>query len=297
MKIAIISGKGGTGKTFVATNLAKALDTHGADVWYVDADVEEPNGHLFLHPEILHTEAVNVAIPVINRDFCTMCGACVSFCQFHALLFTPRGLVTFPNLCHGCGGCMMVCEEHAITEEDKSIGTIEYGKTKNLHFLHGIVHIGEPRAVPVIKALKRFIGKRDGIFIIDGPPGTSCPVVEILQDSDACILVTEPTPFGLHDLTLAVEMVRKLEVPAHVIVNKSDIGSTNVHEYCAREKLPILMEIPFRREFAEIYSTGKLLIDAFPEWIEKFTGMYERVSRYCREVMQDAEGVRDERER
>lgn len=273
MRISIASGKGGTGKTTIATNLALALE----DVQYIDADVEEPNGHLFLKPRIEERISVGIPVPRVDMSLCTHCGMCADICEYHAIVVIKDKLLTFPELCHGCGGCSYICPADAITEVDREIGVIEKGMAGQIEFVHARLNVGEPMAPPLIRKEKTFIHNAKPA-IIDAPPGTSCPVVESVKETDFCALVTEPTPFGLNDLRLAVEMVRTLEIPLGVIVNMADIGDRAVWEYCQKEAVPVLMEIPFDRKIAELYSKGIPLTSALPEYKDLFVQLFHNIT-------------------
>ncbi len=252
MNIAILSGKGGTGKTTVSTNLALALKFN-----YIDCDVEEPNGFLFLKPEIHIIEKVMVGYPIIDDDKCIACGACIEACQFNALAKVNDDILLFQKLCHSCGACRIACGYDAITYHKREIGKLESGKTSGIECIRGILNIGEPIAVPVIRQLLQNLP--DGGNIIDCQPGTSCNVVNSLRYADSAILVTEPTKFGLHDLRLAVELVRMFEIPFGVIINKDDGRENEVKEYCDKENICILGVIPYRRDIAREYSKGDIL--------------------------------------
>jgi len=278
MIISIASGKGGTGKTTIATNLAVAL---GTDVNLLDCDVEEPNDHIFIQPEITHTETVSLKVPHVDMNKCTLCGLCQEICQFQAIVVVGKTVLTFPELCHSCGGCMEVCSEDAITEVDREIGVFESGSRNGLEFAYGRIFVGQVMAVPVIERVKDAV-QPDKINIIDAPPGTSCPVISSVKNTDFVILVTEPTPFGLNDLKLAVGMVKILNIPHGIIINRSDLGDDKVKEYAKEENIPILMEISFSRQIAETYSQGKLLIEELPDWKEKFIHLYEDIVDYAR---------------
>jgi len=265
MKIAIASGKGGTGKTTIAVNLAEILAESNERVLYADCDVEEPNGHLFLNPDIRDLRVVGIPKPEVDMDKCDGCGECGEICRFSAIVVIVDKVLTFPELCHGCGGCSLVCPQNAITEKKDEIGIIEFGSAGNIDFVAGKLKIGQPSGVRIIKEIKRLKVNYDGYFILDAPPGTSCPVIETVRDSDYIMLVTEPTPFGFHDLQLTVDMVRELRLPFGVVINRSDSGYNKVREYCATHDIDLIAEIPDDRRIAEAYSEGRLLIEAIPE--------------------------------
>ena len=272
MKIVIASGKGGTGKTLVAINLALSVGANQV----LDCDVEEPNAHLFLDPEINSISTVNTAIPLIDETKCTYCRKCVEICRFNALTIVGETILTFSAMCHSCGGCMLVCPENAITESKREIGIIEHGQRGPLDFVHGRLRIGEAMSPPLIKQVRSFSNPAM-TSIIDAPPGTSCPVIAAMKGVDFVLMVTEPTPFGLHDLRLAVEAVRTLGIPHGLVINRSDVGDDCVREYAAQQNLPILMEIPFKRSIAEAYSNGKLLVEVMPEWRDKFKMLFHKI--------------------
>ncbi|MCG8683247.1 MAG: ATP-binding protein [Desulfobacterales bacterium] len=273
MIISVASGKGGTGKTTVATSMARAL---GTTVRIMDCDVEEPNAHLFLRPEIREETPVTVPVPDVDENACNRCGKCAEICRFNAIAVLGKTILTFPELCHGCGGCMEICPEKAISEGTRSVGVIEAGRCGGLQFVHGKLRIGEAMAPPLIKAV-RLYAHPDIPTIIDAPPGTSCPVITAIKDTDFVLMVTEPTPFGLHDLKLAVEAVKILGIPRGLVINRSDIGDHKVRAYAEKVNLPVLMEIPFDRDIAAAYSKGVTIIDALPAWKEKFLQLYRTI--------------------
>ncbi len=272
MNITIASGKGGTGKTTVAINLALSLE----NIQLLDCDVEEPDSHIFLDMKLEKVEDVYIPVPKIDKDKCTFCGKCSEFCQYNAIAVVPNDILFFPELCHGCGGCTLICPEDAIAEEKRVIGIIERGLNNGLEFYHGLLNIGEPMATPLVKAVKNKIDDNK-ITIIDSPPGTSCPVIESIKDTDYCILVTEPTPFGLYDLKLAVEVVRKLKVPFGVLINQEGIGDKGVEKYCKEEDIPIIMKIPHDKKIAKLYSKGIPFVKKMKDWEDKFIELYGKI--------------------
>ncbi len=275
MIISVASGKGGTGKTLVATSLALSLkDTESVQL--LDCDVEEPNDHVFVKPVITGSEPVHMLVPTVAEDKCTYCGKCAEVCAYKAIAVITDHVLTFPELCHSCGACSYLCPEKAITEEGREIGILELGQSDGLSFIHGILNVGEAMAPPVIRKVKEH-ARNDGTVIIDVPPGTSCPVVEAIKGSDFCLLVTEPTPFGLNDLVLAVETVRELGIPCGVVLNRAGVGDTKTEEYCAKENIPILLTIPLDMEIARLYSRGVPLVKGLPQWKESFLGLFDRV--------------------
>ncbi len=272
MIVCVASGKGGTGKTSVAVNMAISV----GDVQLLDCDVEEPNAYLLLNSVIDKTEPVYAMVPNVNRELCTNCGECSRFCQYHAIFTTTDKILVFPELCHSCGGCAIVCPTKAITEEKHKIGILKFASAYDLELVYGELEIGEPMAVPVIKAVKKQL-RQDKDVILDSPPGTSCPFVETVRNSDFCILVTEPTPFGLHDLMIAIQVLKNLKLPFGVIVNRAGIGDTKLYEYCIKEGIRILLEIPYQRRIAELYSQGTPFSLEIPEWNEKFQALFEEI--------------------
>jgi len=276
MIIAIASGKGGTGKTTLATNLAVSLARMDQEVQLLDCDVEEPNCHLFLKPSIEASVMVSMPVPEVEGGKCTACGQCDQICQFSAIVCLKDTVLTFPELCHSCGGCFLVCPQGAISERPREIGVLEMGHADGIRFVHGRLKIGEAMSPPLIREVKKHI-RAQGARIIDAPPGTSCPVIEAVKGSDICILVTEPTPFGLNDLELAVGMVRALDLAHGVIINRADIGDRKVIEYCRQQGIDVLMEIPDDRRIAEGYSRGQLMLDVLPEYEKKFQTLLENI--------------------
>ena len=278
MKIAIASGKGGTGKTTIATNLACSIANAGKLVQYLDCDVEEPNGHIFLKPDIEETQTVTIGVPEVDTEKCNGCGKCGQLCQYSAIISLKEIVMTFDQLCHSCGGCMLVCPTGAIQEKQKEIGFADIGTANGVKFGQGRLKIGDIHTPPLIKKVKAN-ALDESIVIIDAPPGTSCPVIEAIKGSDFILLVTEPTPFGLNDLKLAVGMVRELRLPFAVIVNRSDVGDEQVYQYCGQEDIEIVLKIPDDRRIAEAYSVGKMIVDVLPAYKKDFAGLYESISK------------------
>jgi len=273
MIISIASGKGGTGKTTVATNLAVSLKS---DVQLLDCDVEEPNSHLFIQPVIEEVKTITIPVPEVDMEKCSLCGKCGEICQFKAIVVIGDTVLPFHELCHSCGGCMEVCPEKAIIETGRELGVIEKGHRNGLEFVHGRLRVGEAMSPPLIKKVREYT--QPGILtIIDAPPGTSCPVIASMTGADFVLLVTEPTPFGLHDLKLAVGAVKILGIPCGLVINRSDIGNDQVKVYAKQEDIPVLMEIPFDRRIAEAYSRGKMIVEVMPEWEEKFAKLYHQI--------------------
>ncbi|MBU1566098.1 MAG: ATP-binding protein [Proteobacteria bacterium] len=273
MIISIASGKGGTGKTTISVNMALAL---GAGVELLDCDVEEPNAHLFLKPKIERSEKVEVPIPLVDLDKCTFCKKCSDICRFNALAVVGKQVLVFQELCHSCGGCMAVCPEGAITETGRELGFLNFGARDGIGFINGRLRVGEAMSPPLIKQV-RAAANPQRITIIDAPPGTSCPVIAAMSGADFILMVTEPTPFGLHDLKLAVEAVRLLGIPCGLVINRADIGDRKVFDYAEKENLPILLTIPFDRRIAEAYSRGKNIVEEFPEWRQRFTELFRKI--------------------
>ena len=275
MIISVASGKGGTGKTLVSTNLALSLK-NSHKVMLLDCDVEEPNAHVFLKPALTGNEAVFIPVPRIDEEKCTRCGKCAEVCAYNAIAVTKQKVLIFPELCHGCGACSYLCPEKAISEEPREIGVVEMGQADGLEFIHGKLTVGEVMAPPIIRKVKEY-SNNDGIVIIDVPPGTSCPVVEAVSGSDFCLLVTEPTPFGLNDLILAVETMRELGIPCGVVLNRTGVGDAKVEEYCLKENIPVLLTIPLDTEIARLYAKGIPLVDGMPQWKDSFRKLFNKI--------------------
>ncbi len=278
MRIAVASGKGGTGKTTVATNLAVAASRNGQSVAYLDCDVEEPNGHIFLKPKITDERLIGTPIPRVDESKCTLCGLCEQICQYSAIVCIGEKVLVYPELCHACGGCELVCPADAISEVPREMGKLETGLSEKIRFVHGMLNVGEVMSPPLIKEVKSAAPDVD-VTIIDAPPGTSCPVIESVEDADFVLLVTEPTPFGLNDLKLAIEMVRALKIDFGVVINRAGLGDMETYNYCRAEGLEILAEIPDDRKIAEAYSNGDMICDALPEYLPLFEKILEHASR------------------
>lgn len=278
MKIAIASGKGGTGKTTIATNLASSIAQTGRAVQYLDCDVEEPNGHIFLKPDIEETKSITISVPEVDTEKCNGCGKCGQLCQYSAIISMQKIVMTFEQLCHSCGGCMQVCPTGAITEKPKEIGFVDIGKSNDVVFGQGRLKIGDIHTPPLIKKTKTY-AIDEGVVIIDAPPGTSCPVIEAVKGTDFILLVTEPTPFGLNDLKLAIDMVKELHIPFAVIVNRSEPEEQIVNQYCKDENIEIIFEVNDDRKIAEAYSIGNMIVDILPDYKKKFTDLFENISK------------------
>ncbi len=291
MKIAIASGKGGTGKTTIATNLALTLANTGKTIQILDCDVEEPNCHIFLKPEIESSSPVTVLIPKVIEEKCTGCGICAEVCEYSAIAVIKGKVLIFPELCHSCGACKLFCPEDAFIEVPRELGIVEKGKTNGIRFVHGLLNIGELMSPAVISGVKKVAGESE-ILILDSPPGTSCPVIEAVKDAEFVLLVTEPTPFGLNDLELAVGMVRELNIPFAVAINRSDVGNEDVKEYCKREKIEIVLEIPDDRRIAEAYSRGEMVIHALPEYQKTFESCWTRITDLHENALQAGQHVK-----
>ena len=283
MRITVASGKGGTGKTTVATSLALSLsvDALGLPPLFLDCDVEAPNAHLFLKPTFESRKDVSILIPNVDESKCIGCGDCAEVCEYHAIAVLNKKVLVFPQLCHGCGSCTWVCPTKAISEEPNLLGSLEAGSTPSgIQFSRGTLNIGEPMAVPVIRQLKKWSVAQSGqVVVVDAPPGTSCPVVESVRGADFLLLVTEPTPFGLHDLKLAAQVAKELQIPAGVVINRDGIGDPGVEKYCIDIGLPILMRIPYDRAIADGSARGQTLFDIDPKYIMLFQQLFAEISR------------------
>ncbi len=281
MIISVASGKGGTGKTLVATSLALALKDR-EKVQLLDCDVEEPDAHIFLRPVITRSEPVSILVPNVNAQKCTYCGKCAEVCAYHAIAVLKGHVIVFFQLCHGCGACSYLCPEKAISEMKREMGIIEWGHADGVEFVQGKLSIGEAMPTPVIREVKEK-ASHDAVVVIDVSPGTSCPVVESIKDSDFCLLVTEPTPFGLNDLVLAVETVRKLSIPCGVVINRAGVGDGKVEQYCVEQNIPVMLTIPMNSGIARLYSKGITLAEGLPNWKKEFARLFERIGEIVRE--------------
>jgi MinD superfamily P-loop ATPase len=273
VKISIASGKGGTGKTLVATSLAASLN----NVQLVDCDVEEPNAYLFFpDKELLERSECRVTVPVVDEEKCNRCGICSKNCAYHAMAVLPQAVLVFPEPCHSCGLCTLACPENAISEETRSVGEIFHARSNGTDLLWGELKLGEARTTPLIRAVKE--KARGDLIVVDSPPGTSCSMVEAVRGSDFCLLVTEPTPFGLYDLDIALKVLDKMKIPRGILVNKTGLGGRGVYDYAEMRKIPLLMEIPMSRKIAELYSRGIIFVQEMPQWRERFIELHKRIS-------------------
>ncbi len=283
MILTVASGKGGTGKTTVSVNLALMASRGGTRVHFCDCDVEEPNAHLFLKPEIEEKRKVILPLPVVDQDLCTHCGKCAKICEFNAIICLPQKTVVFEDLCHSCSGCWLVCPEKAISQGERILGEVESGWAGSLAFSHGRLRIGETQVPPLVDAVTS-VPQRDNLVIRDAPPGVTCPAVATLHGSDFVLLVTEPTPFGLSDLQAAVELVRDLDLPCAVLVNRDGSGDQRVVQYCQEENLPLLTGLPFRRDVAEAISRGELIVDTIDGMEAIFVRLLAEIMALSEEV-------------
>ncbi|MBF0200810.1 MAG: ATP-binding protein [Desulfamplus sp.] len=279
MILTVASGKGGTGKTTVTVNLAAIAADKGIQVF--DCDVEEPNSHIFLKPENITSREIGTMVPVVDKDRCSLCGECEKICQFSAIALIAGRIMTFPDMCHSCQGCVMVCPEDAIISGSRVLGTLKTGTTPGgVDLTWGELRIGEAMSPPLIKQVKKRIDPLK-LSIVDAPPGTSCPAIETLRDSDLALLVSEPTPFGLNDLALTVEVLKKLNVPMGIVINRADTEDTQtglLDEYAHREGIDIMQRFPFSREAAMICSRGEMLVDKMPEMKALFQELYGKIA-------------------
>ncbi len=273
--ITVASGKGGTGKTTIACCLALSTQQ---PVQFLDCDVEEPNAHIFLKPDWNASEVVSLRVPEVDYSKCTFCGKCADICMFNALAVVPGQILTFPELCHSCGGCWTLCPEKAIRSVPREIGIIEKGDARDISFIRGKLKVGTATSPPLIKAVKGTI-QREGLAILDAPPGTSCPVVETMEESDFILLVTEPTVMGLNDLSLALEVVRLLNIPCGVVINRCTDVISKVEKFCRESSIPVVAKIPVNRDIAKAYATGIPPVKANPELTEKFTAILNHIER------------------
>ena len=273
MLITVASGKGGTGKTTVATNLAVAV---GEGVTLLDCDVEEPNAHIFVKPANVTAQPVTTMVPEVDTSLCVTCGACSDLCRFSAITLVGDELYTFPRMCHSCGGCVMVCPTGALSEGSRQLGEVEIGTCEGFELISGRLQVGEAMSPPLIERVKELAKDRE-LVVVDAPPGTSCPVIAAMNGTDFVVLVTEPTPFGLNDLKLAVEATRAVGLPFGIVINRADAGDDRVERYAEEEGIEILLSIPYSRKVAEFYARGRLLVEAMPEMEEAFSTMAERI--------------------
>ena len=277
MIISIVSGKGGTGKTTIATNFALSM----VNIQFIDCNVEEPNANIFLKSDIFERDDVNIEIPYIDKEKCNYCGKCADFCMYNALDVVHSDILFYPELCHSCGGCELVCPVEAIGCEYRTIGRVEHGSVGKIDFYQGILNVGEVQALPLIRSLKTKIDKNRDV-IIDTSSGTSCNVIESINMSDYCIIVTEPNPFSFHDLGRIVEVLKYIGIPFGVIINRDGNDYKKVETFCSHEKIPVLLKIPNQKEIAELYSQGKPFVNRFPSWREEFSIVFEKIRRGLR---------------
>lgn len=278
MRIAVASGKGGTGKTTISVNLARVFSSN---VQLLDCDVEEPNTHLFLKSEILEENPVFVPVPIVDENKCNGCGECGRFCEYKAIISFGTKPLVFAEMCHGCGGCMKICPQNAIKETDRRIGIVRKSSSNNITLVQGFLDVGVAIAPPLIRAVRAQL-QENIPAVLDAPPGTSCPVIAAIRGVDFVILVTEPTPFGLHDLKLAFDIVQELKLPFGVVINRFGAGDDRVHKYCEEHKIPVLLEIPDDRRIAEAYSRGEMIVDALPEYRGLFEDLLDKIKRINR---------------
>jgi MinD superfamily P-loop ATPase len=281
MIISVASGKGGTGKTLIATSLAFSLEK-SHKVQLLDCDVEEPNDYIFINPVISYEETVSIPVPEVDKEKCDYCGKCSAVCAYKAIAVWGKQVMVFSQLCHGCGACSYICPKKAIKEQPRAIGILESGHSEDIAFVHGKLNVGEAMSPPVIRKVKGY-ARNEEITIIDSPPGTSCPVITAIKNSDFCLLVTEPTPFGLNDLILAVKTVKELEIPCGVIINRDINSDRKVEQYCKEEDIPVLLTIPLDTEIARLYSRGITLVKGIPQWKQSFVDLFQRIQEIVSE--------------
>lgn len=266
MKLAVLSGKGGTGKTFVAVNLAAAAGSST----YIDCDVEEPNGRLFLKPENIRSETVTTRLPAFDSDKCTGCRKCVDFCRFNALVYVKNKPMVFSEVCHSCGGCALVCPSAAVSETEKPVGVVDCGQRGDISIVTGCMNLGEASGIPIIKAALAHAGGANELTVIDCPPGSACPVMESVQSADFCLLVAEPTAFGLHNFKMVYELVSLLHKPCAVVINKSEGDYAALDALCAAQGIPVLCRIPYSEKLARLGANGQLAVVVDSEYAELF---------------------------
>lgn len=284
MIVAVASGKGGTGKTTVASSLAV---TWNSPVQVVDLDVEAPNLHLFLHPEITGRRSAYLTVPEADQEKCTACRACSDLCQFKAVSVMGEYVLVFPEMCHGCGGCLAVCPTGALTETFRELGQVEEGRRGEIKFLMGRLRVGEAMSPPLMRQVFRMLDTSRDV-IIDAPPGTSCPAMTAVSEADFILLVSEPTPFGFHDLKLAREAFEPLEVPMGLVVNRAGLGDRSIYGYARDTDLPILLEIPYSQEAAQAYSQGQIVAETIPSLRDDFVGLAAAISDLGRNRSREA---------
>ena len=273
-KIAVLSGKGGTGKTLISVNLAALIP----EANYVDCDIEEPNGHLFLKPEDIISEKVTRQVPQVDNDKCIGCKKCVDFCKFNALAYTKK-LIVFENICHSCGGCFLVCPEESLSTKDREIGSIEIGQSRGVNTYTGFLKIGEPSGTPIIEKLLDKVSTSPLTSIIDAPPGSACTTMDSIKDADYCILVGEPTVFGAHNLEMVYNLVELFKKPFGVVLNKTLDGENPSKDLCMEKNMKILLEIPFDEELGRLNSEGHILVNESKKYREVFTSLLEKIIR------------------
>ncbi len=278
MKIAVSSGKGGTGKTLIATNLAYAALQKGK-VTLFDLDVEEPNDQLFFKQIKRESKPVEMMIPVVDENVCDHCGVCSEICEYHAIINLPNQVLVFPELCHSCYGCLEMCPLHAISEGKKEIGVIKYGAFNGLQLISGILKVGESATTALIRETKKFPVQAGPIQIYDSPPGTSCPVIETVKDMDYVVLVGEPTPFGLHDLNLLVQVLQQINKSFGVVINKAVAGNKRLETYCAEKGIEVLARIPLRSDIAGMYAKGLLVTETVDDMRFVFANLLETITQ------------------